>query len=388
MVIRKINLKHFRNYSDLVFEPHEGINILFGKNGSGKTNLLEAIHYCALGKSHRMNQDFNAVELGQKEASCLISVQNKYTRNDIEIRLAQGSETAKSVWVNQKKISRLSEMMGVLRCVIFSPEDLNLMKDGPSVRRKFLDMMISQISRQYFIALQQYRIALNQRNAILKKSKIDNSRPDPMIEDFETAMSDHAQTIYYEREKYTKMISGFAGNIYRNISGKDEEEFGIEYHAFTKLQNEDNFPLKKLLQESREEDIRQGITSIGPQRDDINLLLKKKNMKMYASQGQIRTGALSLKLAQLEIFREITGEPPILLLDDVLSELDLGRRMNLLRMIDHVQTFITCSEESDLASYQDNRTYRVFSQDEKACLELVKTGAFSESVPIKEPEFN
>ena len=388
MYIEKIQLNHFRNYDRLTFLPHEGINILYGQNGSGKTNLLESIHYCALGKSHRMNQDLNAVEMGKKSASCLLSVRGKYGRNEIEIRLQPGEDEIKTVWIDQKRVSRLSEMMGVLRCVIFSPEDLNLMKDGPAVRRRFLDMMISQISRPYFIALQQYRIALNQRNAILRVSKLEKTKPNPMIQDFETAMSEYAKAIYNEREKYTEMLSAAGNQIYRKISGKENERFSIEYHAFVKWNKEENFPLKEMLKESREEDIRQGMTTIGPQRDDLILSMNQKNMKLYASQGQIRTGALSMKLAQMNIFREITGEQPVLLPDDVLSELDLERRMNLLKMIGDVQTFMTCSEEGDLAENQNHRTCQVISENGKASLVIRKEGPESAKIKMEEPVFD
>ena len=388
MYIEKIQLNHFRNYDRLTFYPHEGINILYGQNESGKTNLLESIHYCALGKSHRMNQDQNAVTMGEKNASCMISVRGKYGRNEIEIRLQPGEEEIKTVWIDQKRVSRLSEMMGVLRCVIFSPEDLNLMKDGPAVRRRFLDMMISQISRTYFIALQQYRIALNQRNAILRVSKTEKKKPDPMIQDFEAAMSDYAKVIYTEREKYTEMLSEAGKRIYREISGRENEQFSIEYHAFVRWNKEDPFPMREMLMENREEDIRQGLTTIGPQRDDLILTLNQKNMKLYASQGQIRTGALSMKLAQISIFRQITGEQPVLLLDDVLSELDLERRMNLLKMIGDIQTFITCSEEGDLEENQNHRTCQVVSADGRASLLIRKDGPEIMKEKAEEPVFS
>ena len=168
MVIEKIELNHYRNYDHLQLFPQEGINLFFGKNGSGKTNLLEAIHYCALGKSHRISQDAHAVEIGEKTGFCSVSVRGKWTKNEISVQLLPEESSAKSVFIDHKKVKKLSEMMGVLRCVIFSPEDLDLIKEGPSCRRRFLDMMISQINRSYFVALQQYKTAMEQRNAIIR----------------------------------------------------------------------------------------------------------------------------------------------------------------------------------------------------------------------------
>ena len=387
MIIEKISLHYFRNYEELFLQPHEGINIFFGKNGSGKTNLLEAVHYCSLGKSHRISQDQNAVMIGKKGASCSLTIKGSSVKNEIEIRLQPGVETVKTVWINQKKIGRLSEMMGILRCVIFSPEDLNLIKEGPAVRRKFLDMMISQISRSYFIALQQYRIAYNQRNAILRQARLENRRPDSMIADFEKEMAEYGQAIYRERKKITDLISEKGNEIYRKISGRETENLSIAYHPSYSWDDETE-SMEKLLEKNRDDDLRQGTASVGPHRDDLLLSLNHKSMKLYASQGQMRTAALSLKLAQMNIFQNITGEYPVLLLDDVLSELDLDRRMNLLKMIEGVQTFITCSDEGDLADYHNYRTYQVQSVQEKGKMTMTKAGVKMKTPVLHEPDFS
>ncbi|MBQ3706072.1 MAG: DNA replication/repair protein RecF [Clostridia bacterium] len=387
MVIERIELNHFRNYDRLVLEPHEGINIFFGQNGSGKTNLLEAIHYCGLGKSHRITQDINAVQMGASGCSCRLSVKNRLSRNDLEIRLQPGDESVKSVWIDQKRAARLSEMMGVLRCVIFSPEDLDLIKDGPSVRRRFLDMMISQISRPYFIALQQYRTAMNQRSAILRKARLENTRIDPMIEDFEAAMCEQAKLICGERIKYTGELAQAGHTLYQQISGKESEDFLIQYRPSVREFQEDPSSLLHRLKESREEDLKNGTTSAGPHRDDLLLSLNQKSMKLYASQGQMRTGALSLKLAQMRIYQQTVQDQPVLLLDDVMSELDLERRMNLLRVMDGVQTFITCSDEGDLASWQNHRTYEVKNLKGSASIEIRKQGSEKPAVSWSEPIF-
>ena len=387
MIIERIELNHFRNYEQLRLFPHEGVNILFGKNGVGKTNLLEAIHYCSLGKSHRINQDQNAVMADQPGASCHLWIRHPLNRHEIEIRLRPDEENIKSIWLDQKKAARLSELMGILRCVIFSPEDLELIRGGPSARRRFMDMMISQVSRPYFIALQQYRIALNQRNAILKQARLEGRGPNPMIEDFERAMADHGKVICGERIRFTGLLSELGQKIYAGISGREEEVFSLSYHMSVKGDPEDPFPMIRLLRESREEDLRQGNTTVGPQRDDLNLTLNRRNMKLYASQGQVRTAALSLKLGQLFVIHQVTGDYPVLLLDDVMSELDLDRRMNLLNMIEGVQTFITCSDEGDLDACQHHRTYQVDSPGGFARLTLIKQGPETEKPVLKEPDF-
>ena len=387
MVIESIELNRYRNYKHLSLRPHEGINLFYGKNGSGKTNLLEAVHYCALGKSHRITQDAHAVMAGESSGSCSVSVRGRLSKNEIGIRLQPGESAVKSVWINHKKVKKLSEMMGVLRCVIFSPEDLGLIKEGPAVRRRFLDMMISQISRPYFIALQQYRLAMEQRNAILRDSRAKMSAPDPMIEDFEKAMADHARIIYQERKQYADMISEESLRIYQEISGREEEIFQIGYHAFLKREDDPDLFLKTL-SESREEDLRQGITTAGPHRDDLHLTLNRKNMKLFASQGQMRTAALSMKMSQLRILTRAAGESPVLLLDDVMSELDLQRRMNLLKEIGDAQTFITFSDEGDLDAAQSHRTYMVFSRDGMAEIEEKKTGPETEREVLCEPDFS
>lgn len=387
MIISQIELHHFRNYDHLLLTPHGGINIFYGQNGSGKTNLLEAIHYCSLGKSHRINQDQNAVQAGESGAGCRMRIKGRWSENDLEIHLTPREDAVKTVWIDQKKIGRLSEMMGILRCVIFSPEDLSLMKDGPSVRRRFLDMMISQINRGYFISLQQYRIALNQRNAILKQARMENRPINPMIEDFEMAMAAQADLICRERQKYTEILSELGQKIYRGISGREDESFLIQYLPSIRTGHEGPDQLLTMLKENREDDLRQGTTTAGPHRDDLNLSLNHKVMKNFASQGQMRTGALSLKLAQMKIIQNMTDDQPVLLLDDVMSELDLKRRMNLLEMIEGVQTFITCSDETDLASYQNNRTYQVYSENGMARMNLIKQGVAEQAPAFQEPLF-
>ena len=387
MTIEKMELIHFRNYEKLELQPHPEINLFFGENGSGKTNLLEAIHFCSLGKSHRLSQDANAVLIGEKAAAVRVEVRSRLSRSRIEIRLSPGEENIKSVWIDGNRASRLSEMMGLLRCVIFSPEDLNLIREGPAVRRRFLDMMISQISRPYFIALQQYRTAMNHRSAILRTARLENRPVSGMIEDFEQAMSDYAETIYRERFGHERFLSEMANEMYREISGREQETFQIQYRSYLKSDRDGSPSLKEALRDCREEDMKNGTTSVGPHRDDLSLTLNSRNMKNYASQGQMRTGALSLKLAQLKVIQKVTGENPVLLLDDVMSELDPERRSNLLHILQDTQTFITCTDRSDLSDYIHYRTYQVREEGGRGAVSEFLSGPEPVSPVFTEPVF-
>ena len=387
MIIEKLTLRNFRNYEETVLTPHEGVNLFFGANGSGKTNLLEAIHYCALGKSHRITGDQSAVRIGEGFAVCGVTVRSNNVKREISVRLVPNDAAKKVILLDQKQIRRFSDMMGCLQCVIFSPEDLGLIREGPSVRRRYLDMMISQVNRGYFIALQQYRSGLEQRNALLKNMRGNPRQYENMLEVFEQAMAGPAAAIVSERIRVVELLSRLASETYRGISGREEEEFQASYHsAFRESANvQEDFI--KVMRENREEDLRLGITSAGPHRDDLNLSLNRKNMKVYASQGQIRTAALSLKLAQMKALRQMSGEPPVLLLDDVMSELDKERRMRLVREISDYQTFITCTDESDLELESDRRIYHVSSEEGKARLELTNPGIEEEKPVLKEPDF-
>ena len=388
MIIEKLTLRNFRNYEDTVLTPHEGVNLFFGANGSGKTNLLEAIHYCALGKSHRITGDQSAVRIGESFAVCSVSVRSGGVKRELSVRLVPNEAAKKVILLDQKQIRRFSDMMGCLQCVIFSPEDLGLIREGPSVRRRYLDMMISQVNRGYFIALQQYRAGLEQRNAVLKNMRADPRQNAGLLEVFEQAMAGPAAVIVEERKQVVEMLSSLATETYRGISGRGKEAFQASYHsAFRESENvQEDFI--RVMRENREEDLRLGVTSAGPHRDDLNLSLNRKNMKVYASQGQIRTAALSLKLAQMKALRQMSGEAPVLLLDDVMSELDKERRMRLVREISDYQTFITCTDESDLELESDRRIYHVSSEEGQARLELTNAGVEEEKPVLREPDFS
>ena len=386
MKIEEIHLTHFRNYGNLTITPHEGINLFFGQNGSGKTNLLEAIHFCALGKSHRTNSDAGIVQQGETEGACRMELQNQSGRRTIAVRFTPAEAQKKTILIDQKKIGRFSDMMGCLQCVIFSPEDLGIIREGPSVRRRYLDMMISQINRGYFIALQQYRSGLEQRNAILKTMKTQGGS-NAYLEDFEQAMAMPAQIIVEERRKTVEVITELARETYAGISGREEESFRIQYRSSLSKSENIQEDFLKMMRENREQDVHQGLTLAGPHRDDLHLTLNGQDMRVFASQGQVRTAALSLKLSQLKTLRQLSGESPVLLLDDVMSELDRTRRTSLLREITPYQTFVTCTDESDLEESPDKRVYLVSAPEGQGQVVMSKPGYVTKKETLQEPCF-
>lgn len=369
MRIEWIQLKDFRNYETLTLSPHPGVNIFFGQNGSGKTNLLEAIHYCALGRSHRTNLDREVVRKGALTAHCHVALQKHGVRTDVSVKLTPEEQKKKTVYLDQKRASRLSELMGRVQCVIFSPEDLMLIKDGPAIRRRFLDMMISQLSTGYFVALQQYQKALEQRNALLRNAKFNGRVDDGMLDVFEDAMAASCETVIVMRRRYLQRAGEIAQKKYQAISQREHEIFEMKYLCCLDASDHMADQARRRWRQMRNDDIRRGTTGFGIHREDVSLTLSGRDMKVFASQGQIRTAALSMKLAQLDIFRKESDEAPILLLDDVMSELDMSRRQSLLREMDGIQTFITCTDESDLQGCEHQCRYHVMmGSDGTACV--------------------
>ena len=358
-------------------KPHPGVNILFGQNGSGKTNLLEAIHYSALGRSHRTSQDKEVVRKGAEAAAIGVQLHKSGVRMDVQVKLTPGEIRKKAIFVDRKRANRLSDLMGHVQCVIFSPEDLMLVKEGPSIRRRYLDMMLSQLSTGYFTALQQYQKALDQRNALLRESKKGGRLDQGMMDAFEEAMAAQCEVIIPLRRKMVARTAEFAQEKYGSISGRPHEQFRMAYQCCVPETADIAAFARDALKRSRQEDMFRSGTGFGVHREDVALTLNGREMKVFASQGQIRTAALSMKLAQLAVFRQETGEAPILLLDDVMSELDMTRRTRLLEEISGVQTFITCTDESDLEGCRERRSYQV-SMDAEGYAHIRENSAGSE----------
>ena len=388
MIVECLKLRDFRNYGELELRPHPGINLLFGQNGSGKTNLLEAVHYCALGRSHRTSQDREVVRKGCDASAVGVTVARSTGRHEIAVKLMPNGIKHKQVFVDRKRATRLSDMMGRLQCVIFSPEDLMLVKDGPALRRRFLDMMLSQMSTAYFLALQQYQKALDQRNALLRDARKTGRMNIALMDAFEQGMAEHSEMIVRQRKRIIDQLARVAGDKYGAISGRERELFALNYRACLPDSTDFVTKAREILAKTRQEDMLRGTTSFGVHREDMDLLLMGRDMKLFASQGQIRTAVLSMKLAQMEIFQQESGEEPVLLLDDVMSELDMTRRKRLLQEISHVQTFVTCTDESDLDGCGEKRTYLVsMGTDGLAAVKEKNAGETVRKAEEEEPNF-
>lgn len=382
MIIDTLRLRDFRNYDRLEIHPDPEMNLIFGRNGSGKTNLLEAVLYCALGKSHRLTSDRDAVRRGAEWGACGVTAVSGAggARTDIALRIsAGGTEKArKTVFIARKKAARLAELMGHVRCVIFSPEDLQLVREGPALRRRFMDALLCQLDPVYFTALSRYNRALEARNLLLRRPDADADQ----LSSFEQLMAEAAAVIVPRRGEAMGPVGAIAEEKYRSVSGRPGEELSVRYVPCAEGEpGEIRDRLVAAWRESRREDaIRKG-TALGPHREDIRLRLSGRDMRSFASQGQVRTAALALKLSQLEWIRRRTGDTPILLLDDVMSELDMDRRTRLLDEIRGAQTFITCTDESDVRDLRDRRTYRVTAADGVARVEETRKG----SAPVPAP---
>lgn len=353
MKVENIKLHNFRNYNDLELSFDSSRNILIGENAQGKTNLIEAIYLCAFARSFRTQNSSDLIKIGKDSANVTIEAVSEDNPKKISITIDKNGK--KMIKKDNKIIRRTAELLNNLVVVVFSPEDLRIIKDNPEKRRNFINKEISQIRPNYYECLKNYNDALKQKNSILKdrRNEIDYG----MLDVFDMQLEKYGIEIIKYRKKFIKMLSEKANEIQNNISG-GKENLDIVYKYSV---DEDEFYDRIL--ETRESDILKGHCSVGPHRDDIDFYINGKDAKKYGSQGQQRTIALSLKLAEIQIARESIGENPILLLDDVLSELDNERQGFLFSEIEDVQLFITTTEvnENILAKMPKGKIFKVFN---------------------------
>ncbi len=342
MYITTLKMRTFRNYTGITLKPPRGITVFVGENGAGKTNLLEAVHLCCLGRSHRTSQDRELIADGQESCAVQMTVARRDGDHDIGVRLYRESGRRKVLYVNGKTLSRTADLMGHSAAVIFSPEDLRLVWDGPDGRRRFLDMLLSQVHKGYFTALQQYTSALRHRNALLKQGDMR------ALPAWDETLARHASPIVKMRRAAAEHLNSRGREHYTHISGRDTEVFGAAYKSALKDAQDIPEAMLRGLKDLRDEEMRRQVTLFGPHRDDLDLTLSGKDARGFCSQGQARTIALSLKLGAFDLIEDALRESPILLLDDVLSELDPFRRRRLLERVGGVQTLITCTDRSDL----------------------------------------
>ena len=348
MFIKRLQMLNYRNYNALDIKLCPNVNVFMGDNAQGKTNILEAIYYCAFAKSHRTSKDKELINWNGEHA--FISVDVGRERLDKRIDISILKDGKKSIRINKIKIKKIGELFGNFNVVMFSPEDLRIIKDSPGVRRKFIDMELCQLNPKYYYNLVQYNKVLNERNILLRNRNTSSE----MLEIYDMQLVEFGYNIIRDRIKYIESLNKYAEKIHSDItSGK--EKINFKYISTIKdLENiKENF--YTLLEKNRSKDCDRGITSIGPHRDDFFVYINDIDTKSYGSQGQQRTAVLTMKFSSLEIIKEFTGEFPVLLLDDVLSELDFNRKKYILSTIGQIQTVITCTGIEDLYEYLDEK---------------------------------
>ncbi len=358
MRITRIQLKNFRNYESAEIAPCPGVTVLYGNNAQGKTALVEAVILCCTGRSHRTPRDRELIRWEQPAGRVQVDVERADGSHEIDLTLNPAAR--KTVKIGGRTLQRTGELMGHMNGVLFAPEDLRIVKDGPAERRRFIDMELSQIRPGYYYALQLYNRALNQRNHLLREIGLHPALRDT-LDEWDAQLARYGADIMERRRAFIAQISASAEASHHEISGGAERLTAAYQPA---IQTEESGAalrdtIMRALRMARENDIRRGTSSVGPHRDDLILLLSGMDVRAYGSQGQQRTAALSLKLAELDIMHREIGEWPVLLLDDVMSELDPGRRRQLLRRFEGVQTIVTCTDMSDLADAEIGAAYQI-----------------------------
>lgn len=364
MHIEKLTLTNYRNYAslDLSFSPQ--INVLIGENAQGKTNLMESIYVLAMAKSHRTSNDRELIRWNQEYAKIEGDIQRKYGRLPLALTINKKGKKAR---VNHLEQTKLSHYIGQMNCVMFAPEDLHLVKGSPQVRRRFLDMEIGQISPIYLHDLLTFQKLLKQRNAILKEHRGRPTLNDVMFDIYTEQYIQVAVQIIRKRFYFMELLQQWADPIHRGIS-RELETLKVSYGTLKELDSGQTVEqmetiVENKLREVRQRELERGMTLIGPHRDDLHFFVNGYDIQTYGSQGQQRTTALSLKLAEIELVKKEIGEPPILLLDDVLSELDDYRQSHLLNTIQgQVQTFVTTTNIAGI-DHETIRQAHIFEVD-------------------------
>lgn len=340
MYIKNIQLTNFRNYDFLETEFHNNVNLILGNNAQGKTNLLEAVYITSIGRSFRTNKDSDLVRFDADFAKVKVSAEKEIFDTSVEIIVKKDSK--KSIKKDGVTVKRTSDLLENIFIVIFSPEDLKIVKDEPEKRRKFVDRELCQMKPAYYESLSNYKKILLQRNTYLKEESIDQS----ILDLWDMQLAKYGAKIMMMRKKFIEKISNISNEIHGSITN-GKEMLKILYNPnllfFDDIKEQENFFYDEL-KKSYSNDLRQRTTTKGPHKDDISFIVNGINMRNFGSQGQQRTCALSLKLAELHLIKEETGEDAILLLDDVMSELDIERQEYLIKTLKENQLFITTTD--------------------------------------------
>jgi len=352
MIVKSLELKDYRNYSNLNMLFSSGTNILYGENAQGKTNILEAIYLCGTTKSHRGSKDKEIVKFHEEEAHVRVILEKNQIPHRIDLHLKKNK--AKGVAIDGIPIKRQVELFGMLNLVFFSPEDLYIIKNGPGERRRFLDLELCQLDKIYLNHLTNYNKVLLQRNNLLKQISFNRNLLDTLYV-WDEKLMEYGCKIIETRNEFIARLNSLVGEIHKRLTG-GKEELILQYEPNVKAQD-----FEGKLKKSLERDLSLKMTNVGPHRDDLSFLIGELDIRKYGSQGQQRTAALSCKLAEIDLVKSVIKENPILLLDDVLSELDRQRQTHLLNSIGDIQTIITCTglEEFINHRFEFNKIFHV-----------------------------
>ena len=352
MIIESIQLENFRNYNSMKLKFDSGTNIFYGNNAQGKTNILEAVYLCGTTKSHRGSRDKDIIQFHRDESHIRMHLSKNESSYMIDMHLKKNK--AKGIAINGVPIRKAGELLGIGNFVFFSPEDLNIIKNGPGERRRFIDLELCQLNKIYLYNLSNYNKAVNQRNKLLKDLYY-HPEYEEMLELWDEQMVSYGQKIIRDRENFVKVLDGIAKRVHAKLSG-NKEELSIRYEKSVEPEQ-----CLEILKKNRERDKKFKMTFSGPHRDDLNFMAGNIDIRKFGSQGQQRTVALSLKLAEIDFVRREIKDTPVLLLDDVLSELDSRRQSYLLDSIHDIQTLITCTGLDDFIAnrFEINKVFYV-----------------------------
>jgi len=351
MYVSSLNLASFRNYESLHFEPSEGLNVLLGQNAQGKSAILEAVYLLATSKSHRTSRDMDMIRLGDPLARVVAEVK-RTARNDVTVEIDLSKSEKKILKINTVRHPKIGDVVGQLNAVVFSDSDIDMVRGEPSKRRRFLNLEISQIRPQYVYALGRYRRVLDQRNNLLREIKAGTASKSG-LDVWDSQLAAYGAIVIARRAEFVRFLSGAAAGIYSTLTG-GSEEFLVSYKAnvepgdeTTEAEISERF--LSALGDKRELDLARATTNTGPHRDDLTLMVNGLAAREFASQGQQRTAAIALKLAEIDLMEQTVGESPVVLLDDIMAELDESRRQRIFdSTVGRCQTIVTTTHISEI----------------------------------------
>ena len=376
MIISSLELADFRNIEKLSVSFSEGTNIFYGDNAQGKTNILEALFLIATTKSHRGVRDRDLIRFGREEAHIRAVIMKKGIDHRIDMHLRAGR--SKGIAINGQRIRKASELIGLLHIVFFSPEDLAIVKSGPAERRRFMDLELCQLQAAYLHDLNQYNRVVEQRNRLLRDDA-PGGAAQITLDILDEQLVDYGTRIITERKKFIESLNDVIGGVHAKLTA-GSEALTIAYEPDVAAED-----LAEKLRRGRRADLARHVTGTGPHRDDFSFISNGIDLRRFGSQGQQRTCALSLKLSEIEIVRSLTGDTPVLMLDDVLSELDGKRQNDLLDTIGSLQTFITCTGLDDLVGHRSavDKVYRVAGGKLEDAEGAAQNAGTADSLPLE-----